>query len=98
MTLEPLLTASPAIKIHAFAALAAFGLGVVQLIAPKGTLPHRTVGWIWVVLMLIVSATAFFIFSTPFTAMFLLLIYFISLPFVPEKRFGGNGKNMDGPG
>ena len=39
----------------------AFVLGVVQLSAPKGTLPHRTVGWIWVTLMLVVSISAFFI-------------------------------------
>ena len=37
MTLAPLLSASPAIQIHAFAAIAAFVLGVVQLSAPKGT-------------------------------------------------------------
>jgi len=61
MTLAPLLQASPAIQLHAFAAMTAFALGVVQLSAPKGTLPHRTVGWIWVTLMLAVSISAFFI-------------------------------------
>ena len=61
MTLAPLLSASPAIKLHAFAAMAAFALGVVQLSAPKGTRVHRTVGWLWVVLMLIVSISAFWI-------------------------------------
>lgn len=61
MPLQPLLSAAPAIQIHAFAALAAFALGLVQLAAPKGTLPHRTVGWIWVTLMLVVSVSAFFI-------------------------------------
>ena len=61
MTLAPLLSASPAIQFHAFAAMTAFGLGVVQLAAPKGTLPHRTIGWIWVALMLVVSVSAFFI-------------------------------------
>ena len=34
---------------------------IVQLAAPKGTLPHRTIGWIWVVLMLTISVSAFFI-------------------------------------
>ncbi len=43
MSLAPLLDASPVIQIHAFAAFAAFGLGLVQFAAPKGTLPHRTV-------------------------------------------------------
>ena len=61
MSLAPLLNASPAIQIHAFAAMAAFTLGVVQLAAPKGTLPHRTIGWIWVGLMLVVSTTSFWI-------------------------------------
>jgi len=44
MTLAPLLSAAPAIQFHAFAAMTAFGLGLVQLAAPKGTLPHRTIG------------------------------------------------------
>ena len=44
MTLAPLLTASPAIQLHAFAAMAAFALGLLQFAAPKGTMPHRTVG------------------------------------------------------
>jgi uncharacterized membrane protein len=61
MSLAPLLEAGLAIQIHAFAAMAAFVLGVVQLAAPKGTLPHRTIGWAWVVLMTLVSVTAFFI-------------------------------------
>ena len=61
MTLAPLLSASLAIQFHAFAAMTAFGLGAVQLAAPKGTLPHRTIGWIWVALMLVVSVSAFFI-------------------------------------
>jgi uncharacterized membrane protein len=61
MSLAPLLNAAPAIQLHAFAAMAAFGLGAVQLAAPKGTLPHRTVGWIWVGLMAIVAASSFWI-------------------------------------
>jgi uncharacterized membrane protein len=61
MSLAPLLDAAPAIPVHAFAAMAAFVLGVIQLAAPKGTLPHRTIGWIWVVLMLAVAASSFWI-------------------------------------
>lgn len=61
MTLAPLLDASPAIQIHAFAAIAAFGLGIVQLSAPKGTLPHRMTGFLWVTLMVIVCFSSFFI-------------------------------------
>jgi uncharacterized membrane protein len=51
MSLQPLLDAVAPIPLHAFAAMAAFVLGVVQLTAPKGTLPHRTLGWIWVALL-----------------------------------------------
>ncbi len=61
MTLQPLLDASPAIQAHAFAAMAAFALGFVQLAAPKGTLPHRTIGYVWVVLMLVICITSFWI-------------------------------------
>lgn len=61
MSLQPLLSASPAIQIHAFAAIGAFGLGAVQLAAPKGTLPHRTLGWIWAGLMLAVALSSFWI-------------------------------------
>jgi uncharacterized membrane protein len=59
MSLAPLLDAAPAIPVHAFAAMTAFMLGVVQLAAPKGTLPHRTLGWIWVGLMLAVAISSF---------------------------------------
>jgi uncharacterized membrane protein len=61
MSLAPLLNAAPAIPVHALAAMAAFALGVVQLAAPKGTLPHRTIGWIWVGLMAVVAASSFWI-------------------------------------
>jgi uncharacterized membrane protein len=59
--LAPLLQADPSIQVHAFAAMGAFVLGTVQLAAPKGTLPHRIVGSVWVALMLVVSVSAFFI-------------------------------------
>ena len=61
MSLLPLLKASASIQLHAFAASGAFVVGTIQLVAPKGTLTHRIVGSIWVLLMLIVSISAFFI-------------------------------------
>jgi uncharacterized membrane protein len=61
MGLSPLLNAAPAIPLHAFAAMTAFVLGAVQLAAPKGTLPHRTLGWIWIALMAIVAGSSFWI-------------------------------------
>jgi uncharacterized membrane protein len=61
MSLAPLLNAPSTIPLHAFAAMTAFVLGVVQLAAPKGTLPHRTLGWIWVGLMATVAISSFWI-------------------------------------
>ena len=61
MSLEPLLAAPLATRVHAFAAMAAFALGAAQLAAPKGTVPHRTIGWIWALLMVTVAMTSFWI-------------------------------------
>jgi uncharacterized membrane protein len=61
MSLAPLLDAAPGIPLHAFAAMGAFVLGLVQFAAPKGTLPHRTLGWIWVSLMAVVAISSFWI-------------------------------------
>src|SRR5271154_3280751 len=61
MPLAPLLAAPAVIQMHAFAALGAFGLGAVQLAAPKGTIPHRLFGWLWAGLMLAVVLSSFFI-------------------------------------
>lgn len=85
MSLQPLLNAAPAIQIHAFAAMAAFALGIVQLTAPKGTLPHRTLGYIWVVLMIVVAATSFWIHELrvwgPWSPIHLLAIFtLVTLP------------------
>jgi uncharacterized membrane protein len=83
MSLAPLLNASPVIQIHAFAAMGAFALGAVQLAAPKGTIPHRTVGWIWAGLMLAVAASSFWIHDIrmlgPFSAIHLLSIFVLVL-------------------
>ena len=61
MSLAPLWQATPAIQLHALAAMAAFAIGIVQLSAPKGTPRHRAVGWLWVALMFVVAASAFVI-------------------------------------
>jgi uncharacterized membrane protein len=85
MSLAPLLNASPLIQIHAFAAMGAFALGAVQLAAPKGTLPHRTIGWIWATLMLTVAISSFWIHGIgmvgPFSAIHLLsILTLVTLP------------------
>jgi uncharacterized membrane protein len=83
MSLEPLLDAAPAIPLHAFAAMAAFALGVVQFAAPKGTVPHRTIGWIWVALMVLVAGSSFWIHQIrligPWSPIHLLSIFTLSV-------------------
>src|SRR5580700_8902911 len=78
MSLAPLLDAAPVIQVHAFAAMGAFTLGAIQLAAPKGTLPHRTIGWIWAGLMLMIAGSSFLIHSIrlwgPFSPIHLLPI------------------------
>jgi uncharacterized membrane protein len=61
MNLAPLTTAPLSTQVHAYAALAAFALGVVQLARKKGTGGHRALGYTWLGLMLIVAATSFWI-------------------------------------
>lgn len=61
MTLEPLLSASPAIQVHAYAAIAAFVLGALILFRRKGGRVHRALGRVWVALMLVVALSSFFI-------------------------------------
>ena len=61
MSLEPLLSAPWVIQVHAFGAMSAFVLGVVQFAAPKGTLPHKAIGIVWIALMSAIAISSIFI-------------------------------------
>lgn len=53
------LTSAPwEVQLHTYCAITAFTLGVVQLVAPKGSLPHKTLGSIWIAAMITVAATS----------------------------------------
>ena len=85
MHLSPLLGASLAIRLHAFAALGAFGLGALQLWLPKGTPRHRLLGWIWVALMAGIALSSFAIHTIctfgPFSIIHLLsAVTLVALP------------------
>src|SRR5438552_18588929 len=85
MTLAPLFDAPFVIQIHALAAITAFAVGLVQLAAPKGTIPHRLIGWSWVMLMLTVAVSSFFIhelrFWGPWSPIHLLsILVLVTLP------------------
>ncbi|KPP81143.1 MAG: putative membrane protein [Oceanicaulis sp. HLUCCA04] len=86
MNIEAFFAAPWHVQLHAASALGALGLGAVQLIAPKGTLPHRQLGYVWVFLMIMTATTAIFIRSTggfswihvfvPLTFIFIALLIF----------------------
>ena len=61
MNLAPLTNAPFAIQLHAYAALAAFTLGLMQLARTKGTGSHRAWGYAWVGLMLVIAISSFWI-------------------------------------
>ncbi len=107
MSLAPLLNAPFAIQLHAFAAMGAFALGILQFVAPKGTLPHRTVGWIWAGLMLVVAISSFWItgdsvrLAGPFSPIHLLsiLVLFMlpaALLFAHRHKVSAHSKTMTG--
>jgi len=98
MTLAPLINAPVPIQIHAYAAIAAFALGIVQLAAPKGTIPHRALGYLWLSLMLIVAVSAFWIHEIrlwgPWSPIHLLAIY--TLVMLPVGLYFARGHNVRG--
>jgi uncharacterized membrane protein len=58
----PLLAAQPfAIKLHLATILPAFAVGCVLMMGVKGDMPHRVLGWAWVVLMTTSAGVSFFI-------------------------------------
>lgn len=98
MSLAPLLNAPLQIQLHAFAAMAAFALGILQFVAPKGTLPHRTVGWVWVVLMLIVAVSSFWIHGiklwgpwSPIHLLSIMVLAMLPLALVFARRHNARG-------
>lgn len=61
MSLAPLLEAPLIVQIHAFGAMSAFALGLIQIVAPKGTLPHKSIGVLWIAIMTVVAVSSAFI-------------------------------------
>ena len=61
MDIQAFFSAPWHIQLHEGAAIAALVVGTVQWLGPKGTLPHRTLGTLFVVFMAITAVTAVFI-------------------------------------
>jgi uncharacterized membrane protein len=49
------------LHVHLGLALAALVIGLVLLLGPKGTLPHRALGWTWALLMVGTAIVSFWI-------------------------------------
>ncbi len=49
------------IQVHLMAALAAFIVGAIQILGPKGTALHRILGWGWVIFMMTVAISSLWI-------------------------------------
>ena len=47
--------------IHLAAVVPAVVIGAVQLAAPKGTRPHRLLGWVWVLSMVAAAVSSFWV-------------------------------------
>ena len=65
MNINILLSATTPIPLHAFSAITAIILGAIQLTRQKGTPSHRILGYLWVVAMIIVCLSSFFIHTLP---------------------------------
>jgi uncharacterized membrane protein len=61
MNFDAFFAAPLVVQSHVFCALGALVIGAVQLTAPKGNLPHRTLGIAFVVLMAGAAISAIFI-------------------------------------
>lgn len=61
MNISLLFDTSAFIQIHLFFAMCAFLIGALQLLGKKGTTQHKVLGRLWVVMMLIICLTSFWI-------------------------------------
>jgi uncharacterized membrane protein len=107
MSLAPLLNAPVSIQLHAFSAMAAFAIGILQFAGPKGTLPHRAFGFLWLGLMLTVAITSFWIsghgprIAGPFgpihlLSIFVLLMAPLALYWVRRRNIRGHAMTVIG--
>jgi uncharacterized membrane protein len=59
MTLYPILTAGPEVQLHVAAAMVSIVLGPFALYLRQGTRLHRSVGYGWVLAMMVLSLSSF---------------------------------------
>jgi uncharacterized membrane protein len=60
MSFSPIFDASWLTKVHVMCALLGIILGAIQFLSKKGTVSHKTIGWAWVAIMVVVAGTSLF--------------------------------------
>ena len=85
MSLAPILAAGWAVQIHLVTVLSAFVIGTWMMIRPKGTMPHKALGRVYILLMLASAVSTFWIRGIghgSFSLLHLLSIFvLLALPF-----------------
>lgn len=61
LDLEAFRGAPQLVQLHLATVMIALVLGPIQFIMPKGTRGHRSLGWVWMVSMLVTAVTSLFI-------------------------------------
>ncbi len=61
MTLQPFFDDGTIITLHALSAVAALMIGLAQLVLGKGGRRHRSIGYVWVALLVSVAVSSFWI-------------------------------------
>ncbi|HTR85499.1 MAG TPA: DUF2306 domain-containing protein [Reyranella sp.] len=59
MSLQPILDAGPAVEVHIASIAGAFTIGTWMMLRPKGTPPHRALGRIYLLLMIVAALSSF---------------------------------------
>jgi len=92
---------TPLIIAHTVAATSALVVGCILLFKRKGTFSHRTLGWVWVVLMAFVALVSFGIKRESFSwihglSVFTLFMLFVGIRLARAHNAGQHGKTMKG--
>lgn len=92
---------TPIVIAHTVAATSALVVGCILFFKRKGTFSHRTLGWVWVVLMAFVALVSFGIKREGFSwihglSLFTLFMLFIGIRLARTHNVGKHGKTMKG--
>jgi uncharacterized membrane protein len=92
---------TPLVIAHTFAATSALVIGCILLFKRKGTFSHRTLGWVWVVLMTFVALVSFGIKRESFSwihglSVLTLFMLFVGIRLARMHNVGQHAMTMKG--